>query len=83
MKTVLITGVCGIVGAAVAQALSAAGTKVVGVDMADSLPFEDDDLDFRGGIDLTSEEHVQALADALEAQGVNGRPNSLDNSGER
>ena len=70
MKTVLVTGVCGIVGAAVAKALSAAGTKVVGVDMADSLPFEDDGLDFRGGVDLTSEGAVQALADALKSEGV-------------
>ena len=70
MKTVLVTGVCGIVGAAVAQALSASGTGVIGVDMADALPFEGAGVTLRGGVDLANEDTVQALANALHSEGV-------------
>lgn len=69
MTSVLVTGVCGIVGAATAQNLVSEGIKVIGVDMADQLPFEDEGIDFFGGVDLTSEAAVQALADTLKTQG--------------
>lgn len=69
MKTVLITGVCGIVGAAAAQTLANAGHRVIGVDMADTLPFASTGVDFRGGVDLTKEDAVQSLADTLEVEG--------------
>ncbi|MEP0393509.1 MAG: SDR family oxidoreductase [Erythrobacter sp.] len=69
MKTVLVTGACGIVGAVVWETLSQSGYDVIGVDLAESLPFEGEGLDFRGGVDLTSEDAVQGLADAIKAQG--------------
>lgn len=70
MNTVLVTGVCGIVGAAVAQSLSGAGTRVIGVDLGDTLPFDNEGVTLRGGVDLTSEEAVQSLADTLKAEGL-------------
>lgn len=68
MKTVLVTGACGIVGSAVWDTLLAAGYHVIGVDMAETMPVERADADLRGGIDLTSEDPVQALADELKTQ---------------
>jgi len=69
MKTVLVTGACGIVGAVVWETLIRSGYHVIGVDMADQLPFKSAKVDFRGGHDLTSEAAVQALADALKSEG--------------
>ncbi|WP_298303660.1 SDR family oxidoreductase [uncultured Erythrobacter sp.] len=69
MKTVLVTGACGIVGAVVWETLVRKGYHVIGVDLADSLPFENTSVDFRGGLDLTSEEAVQSLADTLKVEG--------------
>jgi NAD(P)-dependent dehydrogenase (short-subunit alcohol dehydrogenase family) len=68
MKTVLVTGACGIVGSAVWDRLSQAGYHVVGVDMAESMLASREGADFRGGVDLTSEGAVQALADDLKSQ---------------
>jgi len=77
MKTVLVTGASGIVGSAVWGTLSLAGYHVIGVDMADSLPFERADVDFRGGVDLSSDETVQTLAATLKLEGrtLNGLVN--------
>lgn len=69
MKTVLVTGACGIVGAVVWETLARGGYHVIGVDLADTLPFENANVDFRGGIDLTSEEAVQTLSDTLKSEG--------------
>ena len=77
MKTVLVTGACGIVGTAVWQTLTQAGYNVIGVDMANELPFENAKVDFRGGIDLSNEASVIGLAEALKQEGyaLNGLVN--------
>ncbi|MEM1052431.1 MAG: SDR family oxidoreductase [Pseudomonadota bacterium] len=69
MKTVLVTGACGIVGAVVWEVLGQSGYHVIGVDMADRLPFENSKVDFRGGVNLTEEAAVQALAETLKGEG--------------
>ena len=77
MKTVLVTGACGIVGTAVWQTLTQAGYNVIGVDMANELPFENAKVDFRGGIDLSNEASVIGLTEALKQEGyaLNGLVN--------
>ena len=69
MKTVLVTGACGIVGTALWQTLTQAGYNVIGVDMANELPFENAKVDFRGGIDLSNEAAVVGLAETLKQEG--------------
>jgi len=77
MKTVLVTGACGIVGTALWQTLTQAGYNVIGVDMANELPFENAKVDFRGGIDLSNEAAVIGLAETLKQEGyaLNGLVN--------
>lgn len=77
MKTVLVTGACGIVGTALWQTLTQAGYNVIGVDMANELPFENAKVDFRGGIDLSNEAAVVGLAETLKQEGyaLNGLVN--------
>ena len=77
MKTVLVTGACGIVGTALWQTLTQAGYNVIGVDMANDLPFENAKVDFRGGIDLSNEAAVIGLAETLKQEGyaLNGLVN--------
>ena len=77
MKTVLVTGACGIVGTALWQALTRAGYNVIGVDMANELPFDNAKVDFRGGIDLANEAAVTGLAETLKQEGyaLNGLVN--------
>ncbi len=77
MKTVLVTGACGIVGTALWQTLTQAGYNVIGVDMANELPFENAKVDFRGGIDLSNEATVIGLAETLKQEGyaLNGLVN--------
>ena len=77
MKTVLVTGACGIVGTAMWQTLTQAGYNVIGVDMANELPFENAKVDFRGGIDLSNEAAVIGLAETLKQEGyaLNGLVN--------
>ena len=77
MKTVLVTGACGIVGTALWQTLTQAGYNVIGVDMANELPFENAKVDFRGGIDLSNEAAVIGLAETLKKEGyvLNGLVN--------
>ena len=70
MKTVLVTGACGIVGASVCTALADAGYGVVGVDLGTDLPFEAANVTLRGGVDLTDAASVADLAAALKEQGV-------------
>ena len=77
MKTVLVTGACGIVGTALCQTLIEAGYNVIGVDMANELPFDNAKVDFRGGIDLANEAAVTGLAETLKQEGyaLNGLVN--------
>ncbi|MEO0907738.1 MAG: SDR family NAD(P)-dependent oxidoreductase [Pseudomonadota bacterium] len=77
MKTVLVTGAYGIVGTALWQTLTQAGYNVIGVDMANELPFENAKVDFRGGIDLSNEAAVVGLAETLKQEGyaLNGLVN--------
>ncbi|MEL6708059.1 MAG: SDR family oxidoreductase [Pseudomonadota bacterium] len=70
MKTVLVTGACGIVGASVCTILSEAGYAVVGVDLGTELPFEAGSVTLRGGADLTDPKAVADLAGALKGEGV-------------
>jgi len=70
MKSVLVTGACGIVGASVCTTLADAGYAVIGVDMANALPFKNDRVSLRGGVDLTDAASVAQLAAALKGDGI-------------
>ena len=68
MKTVLVTGACGVVGSATCDTLIDAGYRVIGVDLAEAS--ENAKIDFRGGVNLADEAQVQALAAALSSEGI-------------
>ncbi|MEM7702356.1 MAG: SDR family oxidoreductase [Pseudomonadota bacterium] len=70
MKTVLVTGACGIVGASVCITIAEAGYAVVGVDLGTELPFDAANVALRGGVDLTDPKAVADLASALDGEGV-------------
>lgn len=70
MKTVLVTGVCGIVGGALADKLSQSGYHVIGVDMSEDAPSAIELGGFHGGVDLTNGDAVGRLAQSLSGDGT-------------
>lgn len=70
MSTILVTGANGALGSAICARLVADGREVIGVGRSQHQRPGQQQIDWRGGVDLSSAEQAQALADDLRRSGI-------------